>query len=93
MWLGGLLLGKILLGALILGELLLGGLLLSELLLPELLLGELRLEKRLMGELRSFRCLRLGVSIGKSIRAMATLCSGGSVRTYSKRRSMLMTMR
>ena len=88
LWLGGLLLGKLLLGGLILGELLLGGLLLSELLLHELLLGGLRLDKRLLGELLSFRCLKLGVSIEKSIRAMATLCSGGSVRTYSKRRSL-----
>ena len=47
LWLGGLLLGKLLLGGLILGELLLGGLLLSELLLHELLLGELRLDNDL----------------------------------------------
>jgi hypothetical protein len=55
LWLGGLLLGKLLMVGLILGELLLGGLLLSELLLHELLLGELPLDKRLLGELLSFR--------------------------------------
>ena len=55
LWLGGLLLGKLLLGGLLLGELLLGGLLLSELLLHEPLLGELPLDKRLLGELLSFR--------------------------------------
>ena len=54
-WLGGLLLGKLLLGGLLLGELLLGGLLLSKLLLHEPLLGELPLDKRLLGELHSFR--------------------------------------
>ena len=55
LWLGGLLLGKLLLGGLLLGELLLGGLLLSELLLHELLLGELPLDKRVLGELLSVR--------------------------------------
>ena len=50
-WLGGLLLGILLLGGLLLGELLLGGLLLSELLLHEPLLGELPLDKRLLSGL------------------------------------------
>ncbi len=86
---GELFLGKLRLGAFILGDyVLLRGLLLSELLLAELLLGELRMDKRLMGELRSFRWSRFGVGIGTSIRAMATLCSGGSVRTYSQIRSL-----